>query len=110
MELYVSMYLDKTNATRKGDKDMTIKEIKENYKNYNLRANERNSFVTYDYNDGNGKVVIVVNIHKCSYIGRYVMQVIRVADGKELLPNGACRPCDNLDDAIDVAGEMEWND
>ena len=39
-------------------------------------------------------------------IGKYVTQVIRVSDGKELLKDGSCRPCDNLDDAIDVAGEI----
>ena len=83
---------------------MTIKAIKETYKNYNVKGNERNSFVTYDYNDGNGKVVIVVNNH--SSYKKTVMQVVRVSDGKELLNNGNCRPCDSLDDAIDVAGEM----
>lgn len=85
---------------------MTIKAIKEAYKNYNLSAGERNSFVTWDYKDGNGKVVIVVNINSSKYVGDYVMQVVRVSDGKELLADGRCRPCDNLDDAIDVACEM----
>lgn len=33
---------------------------------------------------------------------------MEVSDGKELLPEGSCRPCDNLDDVIDVADEMEW--
>ena len=85
---------------------MTIKNIKEKYKSYNVRVGEHNSFVVYDYEDGNGKVVIVVNINK-GY-GDTVMQVVRVSDGKEMLPEGACRPCDNLNDAIDVAGEMDW--
>lgn len=85
---------------------MTIKAIKEKYKNYQIYPAERNSFVVYDYNDGNGKVVIVVNINSCKYIGDYVTQVIRVSDGKELLSVDDSRPCDNLDDAIDVAGEM----
>lgn len=31
-----------------------------------------------------------------------------MSDGKELLTEGSCRPCDNLDDAIDAASEMEW--
>ena len=83
---------------------MTIKEIKDSYKDYKLRGNERNGFTTWNYNDGNGKVVIVVNI--CKGYGKTVMQVVRVKDGKELLPEGSCRPCDNLNDAIDVAGEM----
>lgn len=85
---------------------MTIKEIKEKYKDYKRKANEKNMFTTYDYNDGNGKVVIIVN--DCKGFGKTVMQVVRVSDGKELLTEGSCRPCDNLDDAIDVAGEMEW--
>lgn len=58
---------------------MTIKAIKEKYKDYKISGNEKNMFKTYDYEDGNGK---------------------------ELLREGSCRPCDNLDDAIDVAGEM----
>lgn len=85
---------------------VTIKEVKEKYKNYKVSGNERNMFATYDYNDGNGKVIIVVN--NCKGYGKDVMQVVRVSDGKELFPDGACRSCDNLDDAIDVAGEMEW--
>lgn len=40
---------------------MTIKAIKEKYKDYKLQSNEKNMFTVYDYNDGNGKVVIVVN-------------------------------------------------
>lgn len=83
---------------------MTIKEIRERYKQYRVSGGERNSFVTYDYKDGNGKVVIVVNISR-SYRDT-VMQVVRVRDGAELLKDGRCRPCDNLEDAIDVAGEM----
>ena len=85
---------------------MTIKAIKEKYKDYALDAGERNSFVVYNYNDGNGKVVIVVNSSPIKYVGKYVHQVIRVSDGKELLEDGASRPCDNLEDAVDVAGEM----
>ena len=84
---------------------MTIKEIKEKYKDYKRKPNEKNMFTTYDYNDGNGKVVIIVN--DCKGFGKTVTQVVRVSDGKELLAEGSCRPCDNLDDAIDIAGEME---
>ena len=89
---------------------MTIKAIKEKYKDYHIKDNEKNMFTTYDYKDGNGKVVIVVN--DCRGYGKTVMQVVRVSDGKELLNEGGCRPCDNMDDAIDVAGEMmeEWNE
>lgn len=83
---------------------MTIKSIKEAYKNYNREGSEVNRFAIYDYNDGNGKLVIVVN--DCKGYGKTVTQVVRVRDGKEMLAKGSCRPCDNLDDAIDVAGEM----
>lgn len=85
---------------------MTIKSIKEKYKDYKINGNEKNMFTTYNYDDGNGKVVIVVNSHPHKYIGKHVTQVIRVSDGKELLKDGSCRPCDNMYDAIDVAGEM----
>ena len=85
---------------------MTIKSIKESYKNYKISGNEKNMFAVYDYQDGNGKMVIVVN--DCKGYGKTVMQVVRVKDGKEMLYKGSCRPCDNLDDAIDVASEMEW--
>ena len=88
----------------KGENDMTIKAIKEAYKDYKRVGSEVNRFAVYDYNDGNGKVVIVVN--DCKSYGKTVMQVVRVRDGKEMLANGSCRPCDNLDDAVDVAGEM----
>lgn len=87
---------------------MTIKAIKEQYKNYKTEGREWNSFVTYDYNDGNGKIVIVVN--NCKGYGKTVMQGIRVSDGKEFFKNGECRPCDNLDDAVDVFGEMMCDD
>lgn len=56
---------------------MTIKAIKEKYKDYKIKGNEKNMFAIYDYQDG-----------------------------KELLKDGDCRPCDNLDDAIYIAGEM----
>lgn len=85
---------------------MTIKELKEKYKSYKCYAGEKNSFIIYDYGDGNGKILIVVNRNKNRYIGRWVVQAIRISDGKELIKNGSMRPCDNLNDAIDVAGEM----
>lgn len=85
---------------------MTIKSIKEKYKDYRRSANEKNMFAVCDYGDGNGKVVIVVNHNPNKYIGKYVSQVVRVRDGKELIPKGGTRPCDNLEDAIDVASEM----
>ena len=53
-------------------------------------------------------MVCINVVNDCKGFGKTVMQVVRVSDGKELLPEGSCRPCDNLDDAIDVAGEMKW--
>ena len=49
---------------------MTIKAIKEKYKDYKLQSNEKNMFTVYDYNDGNGKVVIVVN--NCKGYGKRI--------------------------------------
>lgn len=84
---------------------MTIKEIKGKYKKYSCEGNEYNSFAVFDYKDGNGKIVIVVkNLRVYGY--KDVVQAVRVSDGKEMIEEGRCRPCDNLDDAIDVAGEM----
>lgn len=83
---------------------MTVKEIKTLYKDYNVKQGEKNFFVSHNYGDGNGKVLIIVNA--CKGYGKTVTQVIRVKDGAELLKNGSCRPCDNLKDSIDVAGEM----
>lgn len=82
---------------------MTIKAIKEQYTGRYAKG-EKTSFTVHNYNDGNGKVVIITT--RCDSYGRTVWQVVRVSDGAELIPNGDCRPCDNLDDAIDVAGEM----
>jgi len=83
----------------------TIKAIKEQYKDYNRHYGERNSFVVHDWNDGNGKCVIIVLISNNRYVGNYVTAVIRVRDGKDIADD-SMRPCDNLEDAIDVAGEM----
>lgn len=84
---------------------MTIKAIKEQYKKYSCEGGEHNSFAVYDYKDGNGKIVIVVK-NLLVYGYKDVVQAVRVSDGKEMIEEGRCRPCDNLDDAIDVAGEM----
>ena len=85
---------------------MTIKEIKEKYKDYKRKHNEKNMFTTYDDHEY-GKVVVVVN--DCKGYGKTVMQAIRVCDGKELFINGECRPCDNMNDACDVTLEMLWD-
>jgi hypothetical protein len=89
---------------------MTIKAIKEQYKNYGCEYGGHNSFVVYDFKDGNGKCVIIVN-NEGIYRYKDVIQVVRVRDGEKLLSEGRCRPCDNLyDDAIDVAMEMLWDE
>lgn len=82
---------------------MTIKAIKEKYHGKYGRG-EKESFTVYDYKDERGKVVIITTY--CRIYGRTVWQAVRVSDGAELIPDGNCRPCDNLDDAIDVASEM----
>lgn len=82
---------------------MTIKAIKEKYTGKYGRG-EKTSFVVYDYQDGTGKVVIVLT--RCRSYGWTVWQVVRVSDGVELIGSGHCRPCDDLNDAVDVAGEM----
>lgn len=82
---------------------LTIKAIKDAYSG-RYGNGEKTRFTTFDYGDGNGKVVIVVTW--CKGYGNTVWQVVRVRDGKELIPDGKCRPCDSLNDAIDVAGEM----
>ena len=98
---------------------MLIKDIKAAYKDYFSKAGH-NTFVVYDWNAYAkyddyfakvGKAVVVVHIEKvCGDIWRDVVQVVRVSDGKKLLEDGRCRPCDNLNDAIDVATEMLTND
>lgn len=82
---------------------MKIKDIKEVY-NGKYGHGEKTMFKVYDYKDGNGKMVIVATKH--GVYGNTVWQAVRVNDGKEMIEEGRCRPCDNMDDAIDVAGEM----
>lgn len=92
---------------------MTIKSLKEKYMaEYHGAGRLMFTTATYDIlsvKPGHGgpvKVLIVVEYEPGW--GRDVVQVVRVSDGKELLPDGACCPCDSLDDAVEVAAEMEW--
>lgn len=85
---------------------MTIKQIKSMYYGKYGDSDDRTMFATCDYHDGNGKIVIVVTQWKRNRNWKTVWQAVRVRDGKELIEDGRCRPCDNLEDAIDVAGEM----
>lgn len=86
---------------------MTIKAIKEQYKDYEIARNGgKNSFVVTNLTDAKVKAVIIVNVHN---VGKSVIQLVRVSDGEELFKNGECRPCDSLEDALDVAEEIVWD-
>ena len=87
---------------------MTIKAIKEKYKDYRIEFPEKNMFKVFDFKGDIGKAVIIVKSHPNKYVGKHVTQVVRVLDGKELLID-SMRPCDNMEDAIDVAAEMLEN-
>ena len=41
-------------------------------------------------------------MNDCKEYGKTVTQIVKVSDDKELLPEGSCRPCDNLDDADEM--------
>lgn len=72
-------------------RNITIKQIKEVYKNYKTVGNEKNSFVVTHY-VGYGKCVIVVNSNKI--YGKTITQIIRVEDGNEFTD-------DNIDEYYD---------
>ena len=73
--------------------------------NFSSSVVHKNMFAVYDFKGDIGKAVIVVKSHPDKYIGKHVTQVIRVSDGKELL-HDSMRPCDNMEDAVDVTAEM----
>lgn len=82
---------------------MTIKAIKEAYANYKADCG-KTMYKVYDFGGEYGKGVII-----CKNAGhdlKTVDQVVRVADGKELLADHRWRWCDNLEDAVSVASEM----
>ena len=83
---------------------MTIKEIKaqwsEKAKINGLSGKKQ--FTVWSFT-GYGKcVVVVVND---PHMERFVVGVVPVSTGIDVLADHA-RPCDNMDDAIDVAGEI----
>lgn len=83
---------------------MTIKAIKEAYADYRKEYG-KTMYKVYDFGGEYGKCVIICK----SGTGRdmkTVDQVVRVSDGKELLCDHRWRWTDNLEDAVDVAGEM----
>ena len=82
----------------------SLKALKEKYNGYKAEKGEETKFKTTDLNDGNGKLLLVVNYNKIA--GKTLVQIVRVSDGKELLSVGRCRPVDGLKDAEDVAIEM----
>lgn len=81
---------------------MTIKEIKEAYKNYHCTNGATNSFITVNTSDY-GKIVIVIN----DFCGdKAVTQIVKVSTGEKLLGDDRFRTCYSRNDAIDVAFEM----
>lgn len=91
---------------------VTIKGIKEKYRTapeYMLPG--KRQFTVWTFPEPIGKsVVMVINCGK--FCGNYVEAIIPVKTGIDIL-NGNTRPCDNMEDAIDVAGEMisdNWDD
>ena len=86
---------------------MTIKAIKEKYKDYHKTTGDNKTMFSVFSMEGEKYVVVVTD---CRGYGKTVFQVVRVRDGQEMLFNGSCRPCDDLGDAVDVACEMEWKE
>ena len=84
---------------------MTIKAIKEAYKDYHKTKGDDKTMFSVFSMEGEKYVVVVTD---CRGYGKTLYQVVRVKDGAEMLYKGSCRPCDNLEDAVDVALEMEW--
>ena len=91
---------------------MTIKEIKETWsrkQNY-CGLSGKKMFTTVKFSEPIGKCVIMVV--KDPWMDRYVEAIIRVSTGEDIL-NGMSRPCDNMEDAVEVACEMvadPWSD
>lgn len=83
------------------DKTITIKDIKEKYRHYQVKKGcEKNSFRTAEFKK-HGKVVIIVKRDTEKNV-RQLTQIVRVEDGKELL-QGCDLPVLNLGDAVTVA-------
>jgi len=87
---------------------MTIKAIKEKYKNYHeTTGDDKTMFSIIHALSGEKYVVIGAD---CKGYGKSVYQVVRVSDGQEMLSKDRCRPCDNFcEDSNDVACEMMWD-
>ena len=85
---------------------MTIKGIKETWGNMVeiQGCRGKKQFAVYGFG-GFGKCVVVV-VNECGFFGRTVVAVVQVSSGEDLLKGEHSRPCDNMDDALDVAGEM----
>ena len=85
---------------------MTIREIKALWgsKDRIQGCTGKKQFATYDFQEFGKCVVVVVN--DGAYLGRTVVALVQVATGNDLFHGEHSRPCDNMDDAIDVAGEI----
>ena len=89
---------------------MTIKEIKEIWSHKKISFSGKKMFTTVKFSEPLGKCVVMVV--KNPYMDRYVEAIIQVSTGNDIL-NGHSRPCDNMEDAVDVACEMisdNWDD
>ena len=85
---------------------MTIKEIKSEWaKKSSYKGGQGKwQFTTWKFTK-NGTCVIAVQ-NEGGEFGRTVVACISTLDGKDLLHSDHSRPCDNMDDAVDVVGEM----
>ncbi len=85
---------------------MTIKEIKTEWSKKTIYqgGSGKWQFTTYQLTR-NGKCVIAVQNEDRDY-GRTVVACISTLDGKDIFHNHHSRPCDNMNDAVDVASEI----
>lgn len=91
---------------------MTINEIKSKWSKVEEYAGLKGKkmFTVRTFDEPIGKCVIMVINNQ--YMGRTVAAAIQVKTGEDIL-NGHSRPCDNMNDAIDVACELisdNWDD
>ena len=86
---------------------MTIKAIKEEFAKktrYQGISGGKWQFTVWRMTKKGKCVLCVQNLG--GYEGRWVVACISTIDGKDLFHNDHSRPCDNMDDAIDVASEI----
>lgn len=85
---------------------MTITEIKKEWAGKGMiqGCGGKIQFTVWNF-ENFGKCVVVVS-NEGGYFGRTVVALVQVSTGKDLFLGIHSRPCDNMDDAIDVAGEI----